>query len=154
MNILQTVSNCCVPWSSIGYKVNQKRLIEIDGACCNWDERPLQRLSGKETSWLHVRMARLEDSRNWSLIRDLDQAFRQGRTRPICQTTTRCLPFTGWYWALWKRWRQIWLWFYQVWFKEMREKRSNHWRGIVNNHVIVQNQRSGDPTRQAISSKF
>ena len=36
----------------------------------------------------------------------------------------------------------------QVRFKEMSEKRANHRRGIVKNHVITQNRRDGDPKRQ------
>ena len=35
-----------------------------------------------------------------------------------------------------------------MWIKEMSEKRENHRRGIVKNHVIAQNRRDGDPKRQ------
>ena len=44
--------------------------------------------------------------------------------------------------------------FYQVWFREMSEKRANHRRGIVNNLAVDQNPMCGGRRRKANSVQF
>ena len=79
---------------------------------------------------------------------NLGWPFGREEARSTYQTTTRCIPFKGLYWALWKRHNML-RWSYhrlcQVWFKEMKEKRLNHCRGIVTNSVDTQNRRGQRP---------
>ena len=96
-------------------------IYKIDKPCCKRDER--------------ISIFFFLEELRWTFDREIISV--------TYQTTTRCLSFTGWYWALWKRLyhcprklSSVLIWdggFSQVRFKEMSEMRANHCRGVVNN---------------------